>query len=122
MVFSVTLRTWNSGIPRPAKISNSNGLSLLDNIKNLRVIYCRKQFDVINYVTFRWMMCGFMQLATLQFERKLQKCIRMGITIFKISFGEVYHWIYCRKPHFTVQLVCQRKSKFPAVYRTIYLP
>ena len=30
------------------------------------------------------MTCGFMQLATLQFEWKLQKCIRMGITIFKI--------------------------------------
>ena len=25
-----------------------------------------------------------MRLATLQFEMKLQKCIRMGITIFKI--------------------------------------
>ena len=30
------------------------------------------------------MTCGFMWLATLQFELKLQKCIRMGITIFKI--------------------------------------
>ena len=27
------------------------------------------------------MMCGFMRLVTLQFETKLQKCIRMGITI-----------------------------------------
>ena len=26
----------------------------------------------------------FMQLVKLQFELKLQKCIRMGITIFKI--------------------------------------
>ena len=47
-------------------------------------IYCRKQFDVINYVTFRWMTCGIMLFATLQFETKLQKYIRMGITIFKI--------------------------------------
>ena len=30
------------------------------------------------------MMCGIMRLATLQFETKLQKYIRMGITIFKI--------------------------------------
>ena len=29
-------------------------------------------------------MCGFIRLATLQFELKLQKCIRIGITIFKI--------------------------------------
>ena len=27
--------------------------------------------------------CGFMQLVMLQFKRKLQKCMRMGITIFK---------------------------------------
>ena len=40
--------------------------------------------DVINYVTFCWKMCGFMQLARLKFEWRLQKCIRMGITIFKI--------------------------------------
>ena len=39
-------------------------------------------------------MCGFTQLATLQFERKLQKCIKIGKTIFKIGFGEVYRWIY----------------------------
>ena len=30
-----------------------------------------------------------MQLAMLQFERKQQMCIRMGITIFKFSFREV---------------------------------
>ena len=47
-------------------------------------IYCRKQFDVIHYVTFCWMTCDIMRLAMLQFETKLQKCIRMGITIFKI--------------------------------------
>ena len=46
-------------------------------------IYGRKKFDVINYVTFRRMTCGFVRLATLQFETKLQKCIRMGISIFK---------------------------------------
>ena len=31
-------------------------------------------------------MCDFMQLATLQFEMKLQKCIRMGITTFNQNF------------------------------------
>ena len=30
------------------------------------------------------MMRGFMHLAMLQFEVRLQKCIRMGIAIFKI--------------------------------------
>ena len=41
--------------------------------------YCRKQFDDINYVTFCWMECSFMRLATHQDESKLQKCIRMGL-------------------------------------------
>ena len=36
------------------------------------------------------MTCGFMRLATLQFEAKLQKCVIMGITIFKIFiFGGI---------------------------------
>ena len=30
------------------------------------------------------MTCSFMGLTTLQFEMRLQKCIRMGITIFNI--------------------------------------
>ena len=42
--------------------------------------------EVIDYVTFHWMTCGIMRLATLQLASKLQKCIRMGIPIFKIFF------------------------------------
>ena len=42
-----------------------------------------------------------MRPATLQFERKLQKCIRIWITIFKFSFEEVYRWIYSPKSRFT---------------------
>ena len=38
---------------------------------------------VINYVTFGWMMCDFMQLAMLHFEMRLLKYIRVGITILK---------------------------------------
>ena len=34
-------------------------------------IYCRKKFDAINYVTYCWMTCGFLRLATLQFDTKL---------------------------------------------------
>ena len=77
---------------------------------------------VISYVTYPCMTCGFMQLAMLQFERKLQKCIRMGITIFIITFREVYRRIYGRKSRFTAPLVCHSKTKFPTVYQTIYLP
>ena len=47
-------------------------------------IYCQKYIDVINYVTFRWMKCSFMWISTFQYEIKLQKCIRIGMTIFKI--------------------------------------
>ena len=42
------------------------------------------EIDFINYIAFSWVTCSFMQLAMLQFETKLQKRIRMGITIFKI--------------------------------------
>ena len=64
-----------------------------------------------------------MRLATLQFETKLQKCIRMGITVFKLSFGAVYRRIYVRKSRFTAPLARRRKTaKFPTVCLTIYLP
>ena len=63
-----------------------------------------------------------MWLATLQFERKLQKCIGIWITIFKISFGEVYPWIYGQKSRFTAPLVHCCKTKFPTLYPMIYLP
>ena len=59
---------------------------ICNSISQLNALYCRKLFDVIYYVTFRWMICGFMWFAMLQFEMKLQKCIRMGITISKIFF------------------------------------
>ena len=55
-----------------------------------------------------------MRLVMLQFEKKLQKCIRMGISIFKFSFGAVYHPIYIRKSHFS-PLARHRKTKFPTV-------
>ena len=44
--------------------------------------------DVINYVILCWVTCGFMRLATLQYEMRLQKCIRMGITVFKFITWE----------------------------------
>ena len=53
-----------------------------------------------------------MQVATLQFETKLQKWIRMVITIFKIFIWDVYRPIYGRKSRFT----SHRKAKFPTVY------
>ena len=40
--------------------------------------------EITCHGSYLWMTCGFMRLATLQFEMKLQGCIRMGITIFKI--------------------------------------
>ena len=57
------------------------------------------------------MTCSFMRLAPLQFELKLQKCIRMGITIFKIfiwgGISSDIRW----------------KSRFiRTVYPMIYLP
>ena len=39
------------------------------------VIYCRKQLDVINYVTFRWMMCGFMRLVSSNLRRNCRSAL-----------------------------------------------
>ena len=67
-------------------------------------IYCRKQFDVNNYITFRWRS----NLTKLQ-----QKCIRMGITIFKMFiWGGILSDI-------RLELARRRKTKFPTVYATI---
>ena len=60
-----------------------------------------------------------MRLALLQFETKLQKYIRMGITIFKFSFGEVNRRIYVWKSGFTSPLARHRKTKFLTVYPSI---
>ena len=46
---------------------------------------------------------------------KMLKYIRMGITVLKFSFGEVYHRIYVGKSHLTAPLTCRRKSKFLTV-------
>ena len=68
------------------------------------------------------MTSGFMRLPTLQFVTKLQKYIRMGITIFKFPFVEVYRRIYVRKSRFTAPLARRSKTKFPTVYPATYLP
>ena len=34
------------------------------------------------------MTCSFLRLAMLKFETKLQKCVKMEMTIFKIFIGE----------------------------------
>ena len=60
-----------------------------------------------------------MRFATIQFERKFQKYIRMGTTIFKVSFEEVYRRIYGPKSRFTAPLASRRKTKFPTIYSTI---
>ena len=84
---------------------------------------------VINYVTYRRMTCSFLWLAMLQFVTKLQKCIRMGITIFKIFilggissdiWLEITFYVSARASRSL--LVCRCTTKFPTVYQTIYLP
>ena len=48
--------------------------------------------------------------------------IEWGYPYSKFSFGEVYRRIYVRKSRFTSPLTRRRKTKFPTVYPTIYLP
>ena len=63
-----------------------------------------------------------MGLATLQFERKLQNCIRMGITIFKFFIWEGISSDIWSEIKFYGSLALRHKSKFPTVYPMIYLP
>ena len=60
-------------------IQHSNALDFVTR----HLIGYRRKLDFITYVTFRWMAYGFILLATLQIKTKLQKRIRLGITIFK---------------------------------------
>ena len=77
---------------------------------NLRLYILRYTvgYSLTSLVTFLWMTCGIMRLATLQFERKLQKCIRIGIAILErhiigYTFGNHVLWLRSRvavKLHF----------------------
>ena len=63
-----------------------------------------------------------MPLGTLQFETKLQTCIRIGTTIFKIFTGggilsDIY--MYGRKSPSAAALVHHPKPKFLTVYQRI---
>ena len=50
------------------------------------------------------MMCSISRLAMIQFETKLKKCIRMGITIFNILIQGVYCRIHIRKSFYSPAL------------------
>ena len=66
-----------------------------------------------------------MRLVTLQFERKLQKSIRMGITIFKIFILGGISSDISGKSCFTATrkaTLMRRQTKFPTVYPTINVP
>ena len=67
-------------------------------------------------VANNWITCGIMWITLLQFEKRLQKCIRMWIANSKFSFGEVYLRVQDRKSRFTAQLTRQPKTKFPTIY------
>ena len=61
------------------------------------------------------MTCG--QLATLQFEMKLQKCIRMGITIFKIFiWGGVSSDIKSKVTFYGLHSHVTHKTKFSILH------
>ena len=60
-----------------------------------------------------------MQHAVLIFEKKLQKCIRMGNPYSKFQFWDVYHQIYCQNHVLQlcggISLDIQLKSSFMAI-------
>ena len=68
------------------------------------------------------MTCDFMWCAMLQFETKLQNCIRMGKTMFKIFIWGGISSDIRSEITFYGALARRRKTKFPTVYPTIYPP
>ena len=86
------------------------------------MIYCRKQFDVFNYATFLCMTCHIMRYATSNLRRNCRSALEWGQPYSKFSFGEVYRLIYALESHFMAPLPHHRKTKYPTVYLTIYLP
>ena len=69
-----------------SQINHTNALAfVMRRLIGLRQKHCDSMscetvseiIDVINCVTFLWMSQGFIRLATLKFETKLQKCIRI---------------------------------------------
>ena len=79
-----------------------------------------KQFEVINYLRYRWMTCGVLLLGTLKFETKLQKCIKKGIIVFNFFHLGSYIVGYICGNH--VLQLRRSKTKFSTVYQTIYQP
>ena len=84
--FRNTIKESNDSLRKTIKVSNSLdpdqdrcsvGPDLGPNLRQYILQYTVGKFDVITYVTFRGMTYGFMWLATLQSETKLQKCIGM---------------------------------------------
>ena len=64
------------------------------------------------------MAYGFMRLAAIQLETKLQKCIRIGITIFKIFiWGGISSYIRLEITFYGYTRVSP-KTKFLTVYPT----
>ena len=80
------------------------------------------QFVIVVFPDHTYLLFFINRFAALQFELKLQKCIRIGIIIFKIFIGKIDRRTYVRKSRFTAPLACHRNTKFPTVYPTIYLP
>ena len=53
-------------------------------------------------------------------DKNVKKCIRMGITVLKISFGEVNLQFCACKLCFTGQLSLHFKTKFATIKRTCF--
>ena len=63
-----------------------------------------------------------MPLVMLEFATKLQKCIRKGITIFKLFIWRGISSDIRLEIMFTAPLARRRETKLSTVYPTIYLP
>ena len=79
-----------------------------------------------NATTFRWMTCGFMRLAKIQLELKLQKCIRMlnkseDTTLqLSIFYEKVLDKKYLPKLNNVAQTSSKRFVETPLISRLMY--
>ena len=61
-------------------------------------------------------------IFTVFLKGNVNSALEWGLPYSKFSFREVYRRIYLQKSRFMAPLTRRRKTKFPTIYPTIYLP
>ena len=66
-------------------------------IFTIPVMYCKKQIDIINYITFHWMKCSIIRLAILNLRRNCRNAIERGKRYSKYIYLSIFSAPYYDK-------------------------